>query len=406
MIPVVTVFIDGLNPESLDYMPFLKSLKEQRRIKTDFGYSTTCHASMYTGVTPNKHHIWFIWQYSPKTSPFSWINKSALDRLPNNVYSNYAIYRASRLFARDISSFFGIPFLWNLPMRMWHYYDVAEKKLWTKPQYSEFCPTIFEILKQKNVDYDIIGLPANHAQSYKMLSNHNKEIREFIPSHIKPWTYLFIGDIDPLSHWYGQDSPRVREVLKEIDELLAKKYEMFSRQLGDFAFFLYSDHGHTRVTNQVDLYDVFSSCGKDLNNYMYFLDATFARFWFRNATERQEVQEVLFRLSDQGFILTEELQEKYAVNMPDNRFGDLIFYLDTPSVFDKGEVSAFGKKRNPPLLSAHGYSPDHTTSDGLLVSNKSIKAQQYVTLQDILPSIFKKLDVPIPQYVDGHSFWL
>ena len=72
---VLTVFIDGLKPESVEeYMPFLNTFGK-RRVETDLGYSVTCHATMYSGVYPNKHLRWFLWKYSPETSPFKWIRR-------------------------------------------------------------------------------------------------------------------------------------------------------------------------------------------------------------------------------------------------------------------------------------------------------------------------------------------
>jgi hypothetical protein len=402
---VLTVFIDGLKPDSLKYMPFINSLQEKRRIRTELGYSTTCHASMYTGVLPSKHLVWFIWKYAPGTSPFAWIGKLRADRLPDSIYCKYICYRITRLFSRHNSSFFGIPFLWNLPMRAWAYLDVAEKKFWTQSGYSEHYETIFELLGKRRIEYDIVGMPANPSESDRIMAGGNKAAQEFNPGRIKPWTYLFIGDIDPLSHLYGQDSSEVQTALKDIDAILETKYRLFQEQDRDFVFMLFSDHGHTNVTVKIDLFSFFESCGRHLNDHLYFIDSNFARFWFKADREKREVEDVLLRLGDKGFVLTADLQKKYCVDMPDNRYGDLIYYLDAPNVFDKGDVMAFGKKRNHPMTSAHGYLPGHPNSDGILVSNKPLASEPYIVLQDILPSILCLLGVPVPEHAEGRIFW-
>ena len=66
MKPVLTVFIDGLKPENIEHMPFLNSFSNKKKIKTEFGYSPTCYASMFTGVKPNKHLVWFTWKWKHK----------------------------------------------------------------------------------------------------------------------------------------------------------------------------------------------------------------------------------------------------------------------------------------------------------------------------------------------------
>ena len=162
---LLTVFIDALKPESLQHMPFLLSLGEKRRIRTELGYSTTCHASMYTGVYPNKHLVWFIWQYSPDTSPFKWISDLGIHKLPSNTYTRYLYHRISCLPRREISAFFRIPFLWNMPLEAWSRFDVAEKRLWTEPGYLADYPTVFDILRETAIDFDIVGLPTTHEES-------------------------------------------------------------------------------------------------------------------------------------------------------------------------------------------------------------------------------------------------
>ena len=62
MKPLLTVFVDGLRPESVEHMPFVREFCDRARIRTDLGYSVTCDSTMYCGVRPNRHLKWFIWQ--------------------------------------------------------------------------------------------------------------------------------------------------------------------------------------------------------------------------------------------------------------------------------------------------------------------------------------------------------
>jgi hypothetical protein len=402
---VLSVFVDALKPESLEWMPFLRSFGEKRRIETELGYSTTCHASMYTGVYPNKHLVWFIWQYSPHTSPFKWIKNLKLHLLPQNTYSRYLCHRISCYPKKDITAFFRIPFLWNLPLRDWHHFDVAEKRFWTEPGYLEEYPTVFEILRGNRIGFDVVGMPANHEESLRILRDRNRVIKGYAPDEVMPWTYLFVGDIDPLSHFFGQDSTEVKLALKQLDDALEQKYEFFRQRVGDFTFLLFSDHGHVRVEDAVNPYHLFESSGKRLEDYIFFVDSNYARFWFRNEKEQREILDVLSNLSDKGFVITEELSRKYRVDMPDNRYGDLVFYLDAPHIFDRGEVYVMGKRRNPSYVSMHGYLPDNRESDGILVSNRPLVGRTHIKLVDIMPSILEQLDAPIPENTDGTVIW-
>jgi predicted AlkP superfamily pyrophosphatase or phosphodiesterase len=396
---VLTAFIDGLKPDSLKHMDFLESFSEKRRIKSELGYSNPAHASMYTGVYPNKHHYWFIWQYAPKSSPFKSLGKIKLDILSDNIYYKYSIYKIIRKFHPEITSFYGIPFLYWIPFQNWKYFDISEKKFWTDPDFSRNFPTIFDVLQHYGISYETIGLTRFDA------GNSSNIIQNHILGNLKDWTYLFFGDIDPLSHKYGQNSKEVIERSQKIDRIIEKYYKKFENDLNEFCFIVYSDHGHISVKDTINLDDVFKQKNDSLKQYKYFIDSNFARFWLNNENERKSIESVLTTISDKGFILSQTIQEKYHVDMPDNRYGDIIFYLDTPYVFDRSSVSPFGRKIKNRDMSAHGYLPDYPDSDGMFLSNRQIKSSSYFELVDIFPSIIKNFDLPIPDNIDGAIIW-
>jgi predicted AlkP superfamily pyrophosphatase or phosphodiesterase len=216
---------------------------------------------------------------------------------------------------------------------------------------------------------------------------------------IKPWTYFFMGSIDGFSHKFGQDSPQVRKRLEKIDRLVEQKYCELEKREKTFHFIAFSDHGHIKVKNRIDLYTLFKEKGRNLNDYLHVIDANYARFWFRNDREKMQVEKILSEMP-QGFILTEELLRKYHVTMPDNRYGDLVFYLDAPHVFSK-TIWGFSRSIN----SMHGYSPDHEGSDGIFISNQDMKVHSHVNLVDILPSLLSLLELTVPDYGDGKIIW-
>lgn len=400
MVPVLTVFIDGLKPESLIYMPFLNSFMTKRRLRPELGYSIVCCASMYTGVHPDKHLRWFIWKYSPRTSPFRWINRIGIDRSARTLYGKYVLHKMTQAFNNYNTAYFGIPFLVHTPIRLWHYFDVDEKKFWNEPGFIESYPTVFEILTSTKIPYEVVGMGKREVkQSSQIIAQHSFD-------QIRAWTYLFVGDVDALLHRHGQNSPITIEQLKRIDHTLEKVYDRFKKKLKEFYFICFSDHGHVKVKGRVNLSSLFRQHGKSIENYIHFIDANYARFWFRDEEERKEVSVVLSNL-DKGFILTERHLQKYNVTMPDNRYGDLIFYLDAGYIFDKGRVFAMGREwsSSSKTVSMHGYLPDCPDSHGIFISNAKIKQIDQVKLVDILPSILALLGVKSPHYVDGRVLW-
>jgi len=391
--PVLTVFLDGLKPESLNYMGFLNSFTYKKRIKTILGYSITCHASMYSGIYPNKHLLWFIWKYSPSTSPFRWTKLLKNVKVMDNLPGRYFINKTTKLFRKNLS-YGGISLLVNAPLRNWPYFDVVENKLWNEPGYLEKYPTIFDILRKQGIEFEVVGMARSNEGGGEL-----KYVEKYFPSMIKPWTYFFIGDIDHYSHKFKQDSPQTIERLKKIDRVIEEKYRLFKEKIDDFNFICFSDHGHMEVKKRVDIQFFFKSRGKPIDRYIHLIEATFARFWFRNKIEREEVTNILSDFK-YGHILTDEMLKKYHVNMPDNRYGDLIFYLDTPNIFSK-TIWGFSSS----IKSMHGYLPDYPGKDGVFISNKAVKDVPYVHLVDIMPLIISLFDLEIPDYIDGKVLW-
>jgi len=397
MIPVLAVFIDGLKPESVEHMEFLNTLYKAR-VRTELGaYSPVCDTSIYTGIFPEKHLIWFTWKFSPNTSPFRVLNRVGISYFPHNIYSKYLCYRACLKLSRATNPvFFGFSTFESIPMKYWAYFDTDVKR-WEEPNFYNGYPNLFEILKINKIRYEVVGTKT------KDLPDSSKVVKTHIPKREVIFLNYFIGDIDHLSHRYGQNSPVVIQRLKMIDRILEEKYREFGRIHGDFYFMVFSDHGHAEVKNTINLKEVFKKKGRRLQDYIHYIDSNYARFWFRNSREEKEVRDALSELEDKGFILTEEHLEKYHIKMPDNRYGNLIFYLDKPNIFFGKEISALGRKLKAPV-SMHGYLPAYSDSDAVFISNKKQKKDKMI-MQDITPSILQALGLKVPEYMDGEPIW-
>lgn len=135
-LPTLVAFVDGLKYESVERMPFPSSLAFNRRIRTDLGYSVTCHATMYSGVYPQKHGMWFVWKYSPETSLFRWLPDSQLLWWIDSLPTRYAVGKMTWLFS-DNSSYAGIATMKRSALWNWRYFDLAESKLWNEPIFLE-----------------------------------------------------------------------------------------------------------------------------------------------------------------------------------------------------------------------------------------------------------------------------
>lgn len=387
MKPIVAVFIDALKPESIKHMEFLNTFESKVRVKTELpSYSSPCHGSMYTGVYPEKHQHFFIWKKSSVSSPFKLFSKLGVDKIFRNAYIKYMLYATVCKLKYGIVPY-GYLFFSKHPLNFLANFDFEMVKFWGNPDiYIGGYPTIFKFLTDAEVKYQVIWKPKGPLNDIHLKSN------------LDPFTYVFIGHMDPISHRFGQESSEAKTTIRSIDKVLEKIYLKFKRAYrNDFYFVVLSDHGQTKIKDRVDLYSYFKSIGRDLNHYLHFIDSCYARFWFRNEKEGEEIEEALNNLIDKGFgfILTDKLLKKFHARMPKNEYGDLIFYLEPPYVFDVVD---------PKAVSMHGYIPSYAALDGVCVANKVIN-RSYIKLEDMVPSILQALDLQIPDYMDGEPLW-
>jgi len=356
------------------------------------GYSVTCHPSMYSGVHPDKHLQWFVWKYDPVTSPFGWARIFKYLGLLDNLPARYFLHKYTRQYREKNTAWFGVPLLVNLPLKYWPNFNVVEDRAWNEPGYLQEYPTIFDILRKHQVDFEIVGMERDGGDEFAQIGQH--EFKE-----IRPWTYFFLGSVDAYSHRYRQDSPETIERMRRLDQLVESRYQEYSRRVTDFDVIVFSDHGHIAVEKQVDIHGHFRRNGFNMHRFLNLIEANYARFWFRTDQERAIVERILSTL-EEGYILTPDHLSRYHVEMPDRRYGDLIYYLDRPAVFNK-TIWGFSRKQK----SMHGYLPDYPDSDGIFLTQRPVVDGTHVRLVDVLPSQLNSLGLPVPGYVDGSVLW-
>lgn len=386
---VLAVFLDGLGADAISRMPFLAGQPTVRRLRTELGYSITCHASMYTGLRPDRHGLWFVWQRMPATSPFRWLRPLRfLDRV-DNLPMHLAATKVTRRFVRT-SSWFGIPYPVHVPWRMLPDLDVSERLLWTEPGYLAPARTIFDRLRDAGVPFEIVGMERGRLVGVAA-------IEAWQPREPARLTYLFAGDVDHASHAHRQSSPEVSELLGRIDRLIAEKYEAMARLDGPPLLLVWSDHGHHDV-QRLDPFELLARHGIDVKRLDYVIDTNFLRLWVDDPEQRRALAARLDAMGV-GHVLTDAELQAYRVAMPDDRYGNVIFYLDVPYAFSR-TIWGFGRR----LASAHGYRPDLPGSDGVLVSNATARAGM-IDLVDIAPSLLDALGAPVPDGLDGRTIF-
>ncbi len=386
MAKLLAVLIDGLNYRFVteDRLPFVSTL-QQRRIKTILGFSIACHATILTGVYPETHLHWFHLGYSPQTSPFR-----GAQYIPNWLVQStpYIAKKAVfKLFGRLVGnrSVFGIPYPNRLHTRFWPVLDAMEHSLPHEPDAYRYVPSVFDMLTAQSVPWHALGMVRTASARALGMSGVDLVYKQLekTPVEDAQFMYVLFGDIDFLSHFYGQDSDAVRDRLQKIDRLTA---DIHKRMGPETELLMFSDHGHVQLGDYVDIYQYM---GDVLTNTMHLVDDMYLRVWEQDPGRRAQIIDRIGQVPHLK-VLSDKEMRSYHVKMPDNRYGDVIAVLDTGIGFRRTTWT----NQETKYVSMHGFRPEYDPCYGFVGSSFDLQSRtEDIELVELLPNILHQLGV-------------
>lgn len=387
---VLLYFMDGVKFDMMKKnMPFLSSLNTKPLI-SEFGYSCACHATMYTSRYIEEHKTWFIWKRGDR-SPYRWINYIPGLKHMNFLPLKLALGKITRKLSHN-SSYSGVSCLVNLPLKYWPLFEPCDDVMWNDPDWKKEMPNLFSVMRDNKVKHDIIALHRGTQADDIFIEEKQADYKndEFI--------YFFIGYTDNMMHTYGENGEEAQKYLKKVDAFIKKTYEKARKYHDDVTMIAYSDHGHIDLeAPYIDINDYFRAEGLDVNHYIHLIESNYARFWFRNKEERQEVKIVIKKLESEGlgFELDDKYREMYHLRLDPGEHGELIFYLAAPHEFTK-TIWGFGHS----VKSGHGFEPTLPKHYGIFCSDKPLsKDREFAYLTDVLPSVMEQIGIERKEYV-------
>ncbi|MDC7244400.1 MAG: alkaline phosphatase family protein [Sphaerochaetaceae bacterium] len=376
----LSIFIDALGWEILQSHSFLDDeLIHKQDLRTIFGYSATCDPTILTGALPRDHGHFSFYAYDPEHSPFKGSPFIQMMRLVPKALSSRNRVRniAGRIIRRrlDYTGYFNI---YNMPFKLLHMFDYTEKKdLYQKGGINSGIPTITDYARDNNVDFFLADWKAGEEENLgnlkDALGDENRNIT---------FAYLYMASMDAILHQYGKDHPEVDKKMAwyetQIRQLLSKAQEHYK----EVRLFIFSDHGMTDVHTDFNLMKLIEQTPlKFGTDYAAVYDSTMARFWFLSDDSEKIIRQVLENVNE-GQILSDSTLEKWGVDFPDKRFGDL-FFLMNPGVLIV--PSHMGERT---IAGMHGYSPDDKDSTAAFASN--VELDTYPRGLEDLYSLFKQ----------------
>lgn len=356
------IFVDAFGWEIFKrHEWFLKEhVRDQRPLKTVFGYSSACDPSMISGVDPAVHGHWSSYYYDPHHSPFKgfqwlkWLPLTSYSRVRNKLSKWMAAYLG----------WTGYFQLYNTPFEVLPYFNYAEKNwFWGVQNGLLYSSSIFDQWIQKGVRFYV--KPSVHVSDEEQWSY----VQEKIKQQEIDAAWLFLGSLDALMHAEGNCSPRISLLLKDYEKKILSLLELAKTHYSEVEWVVFSDHGMHNVTSTVDLQKEIQSLPIEWGvDYIAFYDSTMARFWHLTEKGKNELTQYL-QHHPQGALVSSQNLKEWGTFFTDHRYGDLIFLL-RPGIL---LIPSFmGRK---PIPGMHGYHPNDPDSWAMIVSSHSLDPQ-------------------------------
>ncbi|MFA5090332.1 MAG: glycosyltransferase [Candidatus Omnitrophota bacterium] len=355
----ICILIDALGWNYIKNRPFLNDIALTKRpVKSILGFSSGVIPSILTGEYPQEHKHWSLYFYSLYTSPFRWV-KSYL-WLPKKILHSRFARKIIEEISKRMTGYSGYFETYVVPIEQLYLFDICENRNIYAPKGVTGTDSIFDILKQGNIDYQCLTYPLKDKEIFAKA----KQSLQTIKSH---FYLLYLSELDALLHRACKDSVQVNEMIDYYEKEIRDLYAIATNRFNKVNLCVFSDHGMAAIDNGYNLKKQIEDLGlKTPSDYVAFYDSTMARFWFFNS-ETKDLVVNLLNNKEYGKILSDNELKTLGVKFENNMYGELVFLMHTGSVI----CPSFMGSKVPQGM--HGFSVDDGVMDAMLVSNYEIK---------------------------------
>jgi predicted AlkP superfamily pyrophosphatase or phosphodiesterase len=348
------ICIDGLGRDmiSKENAPFLHSFGGENygaELETFFAF-TGLEYSFFTGKTPRENKIWLEFIKSNKSLFKNWLLRIA------SINKKLRDCLAGIIQLKDGRTW--ISGLHNIPSDKAGFFDTCVKGgLWeldffNNKEFAFYKWPFFVINGKRKL---VFKYENDDERLMRLLSKKGCEVY-----------YTQLMGVDKAVHKFGKKSNETKQAIKNLDRIIERYVGLFLKQNPGGEVFLWSDHGFADVKYYTDIKQILPKG----NDYLYFIAGTTSSFWFKNKEVEKRVLNCLKQVKNIKF-LDDKTAEGYQIPFGkgfDNRYGDLIFFVEKGNYFFPNFYQKSEKER---FRAMHGY-PNNKELNGFLISNKKI----------------------------------
>lgn len=389
--------------------PFLYNLSKKniyvKRIKPGVGFCE--RTEIFTGMRPIQSKNFTALGFAPEKSFYrkykrvlkvlSFVEKSIII---NNMLFRKILNRIFRVLGANFQTY-------QIPLDLLQYFDLTEDKFDHYEEHAFVSESIFDVMKKKDKKYfyDTFTSLKMHKNNINSDQGRINLLFDNISSNIDLYL-LYLADSDTYGHLYGPDSPRMKNVVAEIDKKLENLINTFTKKDKDAKFIVLGDHGMLGVSKYLDLIKLIkeNTSLKINEDFVVFLDSTIARFWCLNEKSKMDIKGLLSHepFSKYGTVIDKQIAKGFNIPYTDKKYGDIIWWANPGVLIFPDYFHKYKRYKG-----MHGYNPKDENSHGFCVisyegcKNTIIEEGELI---DICPTICDLINAPYPNNNQGKSF--
>ncbi len=351
------IFIDSLPYFYVRNMKFLSQFEKRiAKVMPGFGYSVNVKAEIFAGRTPDAVGYLNEWGYQGRADLrkyrflFSLLGPVRLFPLADRIVHKMV----SRLIGKNI---------WSIPFSYLAFFQRTGIEAYRDG--FDHPSIFFDMKRLKKIGY--YQFPYSRERDRLIF----QETITAIASGQYDNVFIASGDLDSIAHRYGTCTKEYDRKIQELDDYLARAYDVFFTRYPDGEIIILSDHGMAEVTGgvHIPMEQKFGKPGE--KTYLYFLDSTMLRIWTFNDSKRTEIEGYLTDVPD-GKIMSPAERSRYGITT--ETFGTIIFLLNEGKAFTP---SFYGRKLPRAM---HGYAPELESQKGVLFSSRGLDRPEFDTI--------------------------
>jgi len=364
----VYVFVDALGWEIVSKYGFMADrLANRRKVKMQFGYSSTAIPTILSGEYPQVHGHFSFYYYDKENSPFKifgFMKYFFGAGLHPQCFFNRGRVRhfISKIF-KKFKGYTGYFQLYGVPYEKLRYFDYCEKK-------DIFAVGGLAPVRNLRDELESSGINFHISDWRKTEAENIASAKAAIDSGNLDFAFVYTADFDGFLHDNVFDEKAIAAKLKEYEAKIGSILDSLEAVGRPYKLSVISDHGMTARTGTADLRGKIGSLGLRFGkDYISIFDSTMLRLWYLNESAREKIRARLSEADCRGKLITEDEKTLYGIKFPKDKFGQDIFLMDAGIQI---EPSDMGLKS---LKGMHGFSPEDKDSYACLLSTQPPKIE-------------------------------